>query len=537
MQKHSMDFLSITSGKLVRELTSTDDIDKSVLYTIISLTVIIAILLLFFTWIGSTLSLNTSNCRKYKKQFDSLKQSYSYASIYKDCDNNPGLNNTLYCNNESATLRNFYIKTAYNCCNSDGYKNNWVHLCALQNALKLGARCLDFEVYSLKHQPIIASSSNANFSFKETFNYLTLEEVLDEILNTSEPNTFSDRTIETREPLLLHFRIKSEHIEMFDNMGYIINEKFYGNGENGLLTPKKGVKASENGKGVDRLPIHELSGKVIIMIDSPYKELIKNTQLHNVTNLYSGDHYKVYKRSQIDSENELLKSASKNKIHIILPDLNNKLSNYDISEPFKNGCQMMAMKFQQNDLNLRSYFDLFKNSNNRGLNSTKNASFILKHLTLRTDENIPPPHVIETTPIESPEGRNGADNINLTIKRATGSYEYPTSTPPSDKPKVMIKIDDHTTRYIMVGDETILTLSAVAGQNYKITFEVINPISEEKDTTLNVDIAQGAQVNIETLSRVGGNACSAGNPLDTYDITLRTAAHAEFSIIIKECLS
>ena len=411
MSKSDNTLTNLTTKAAISALTSTDDVDKTLLYSIISLTVIIAILLLFFTWVGSTLSLNTSNCRKYKKQFDTLNQSYSYASIYQACDSAP---NTLYCNNESATLRNFYIKTAYNCCNSDGYKNNWVHLCALQNALKLGARCLDFEVYSLKHQPIIASSSNTNFSFKETFNYLTLEEVLDEILNTGEPNTFSDRPIESREPLLLHFRIKSEHKEMFDNMGYIINEKFYGNGENGLLTPKKGVKASENGKGVDRLPIHELTGKVIIMIDSPYKELIKNTQLHNVTNLYSGDHYKVYKRSQIDSENELLKSASKNKIHIVLPDLNNKLSNYDISEPFKNGCQMMAMKFQQNDLNLRSYFDLFKNSNNRGLNSTKNASFILKHLTLRTDENIPPPPVEEETPTLSPP-----DTANFDAAAAT----------------------------------------------------------------------------------------------------------------------
>ena len=32
---------------------------------------------------------------------------------------------------------------------------------------------------------------------------------------------------------------------------------------------------------------------------------------------------KLRHHSQIDSENELLKSASKNKIHIILPDLNN----------------------------------------------------------------------------------------------------------------------------------------------------------------------------------------------------------------------
>ena len=273
---------------------------------------------------------------------------------------------------------------------------------------------------------------------------------------------------------------------MFDNMGYIINEKFYGNGENGLLTPKKGVKASENGKGVDRLPIHELTGKVIIMIDSPYKELIKNTQLHNVTNLYSGDHYKVYKRSQIDSENELLKSASKNKIHIILPDLNNKLSNYDISEPFKNGCQMMAMKFQQNDLNLRSYFDLFKNSNNRGLNSTKNASFILKHLTLRSDENIPYTSPEEDTAVLSSPGIQGMDYINLTIKRADSSYEY-TGRDTQTKPNVVITIEDHSSSHDMVGDEIVLSLSANK-EEYTITFVVEDPFNESKDSGLNVEI-------------------------------------------------
>ena len=541
MVNKSLNPMDLTKvGNLINELTSTDDLDKSVLYTVISLTIIIAILLLFFTWVGTTLSLNSSNCTKYKKQFDLLNQSYSYASIYSNCTN-PNSVNSLYCNKESATLRNFYIKTAYNCCNSDGYKNNWVHLCALQNALALGARCLDFEIYSLKHQPIIASSSNTNFSFKETFNFLTLEEVLDEIVN-GQVNTFSTMG-ETREPLLLHFRIKSEHAEMFDNMGQIINEKFYGNGSNGILTPLKGVKASESGKGIDRFPINELSGKVIIMIDSPYKEIIKNTLLHNVTNLYSGDHYKVYRRSQIDSENELLKSSTKNKIHIVLPDLNNKLSNYDISEPFKNGCQIMAMKFQQNDLNLRSYLDLFKNSNNRGLNSTKNASFILKHKTLRTDEHIPSPTLPDNVPVTTTPDRPAASNISLTIKVA-GGFVYPnddgTLGSGSIVPVVDISATHHSEIYSVkaITDETsIIQLSTSAGNKiFELKFVVKNPNDGERFNTLGVEITSD-RTNIKSISQIT-NGCSGSRvlpPEDKYMIELDSINNAQFSINIKEC--
>ena len=60
-------------------------------------------------------------------------------------------------------VKNFFIKTAYNCCNAGGYKNNWVNICAMTYALKLGARCLDFEIYSIENMPVVASSINTNF--------------------------------------------------------------------------------------------------------------------------------------------------------------------------------------------------------------------------------------------------------------------------------------------------------------------------------------------------------------------------------------
>ena len=535
---NTTDITNLNLNSFIRGV-SDGGADKSILYTIISLTVIIAILLLFFTWVGTTLSLNTSNCKKYKKQFDSLSQSYEYKSIWKECSSD--VKNSLYCNNNSSTLRNFYIKTAYNCCNSDGYKNNWVHLCALQNALKLGARCLDFEVYSLKHQPIIASSSNANFSFKETFNFLTLEEVLDEIINLSQPNTFSDKESQQREPLLLHFRIKSQHKEMFNKMGQIINEKL---GWGGLLSPIKGTSGSNSEKSIHRLPIHELTGKVIIMIDYPYLEFVKNSDLHNVTNLYSGDDYKVYRRSQIDGENELLKSASKNKIHIVLPDLNNKLSNYDISEPFKNGCQLMAMKFQQNDLNLRSYLDIFKNSSNRGLNSIENASFILKHSTLRSDDYPADP----ITPEDNPALGLGdiADlkkDIELRVIVSPKSYYYPIPAISGGikYPTVRITIEDYIGKHDLEthpGSELAIPLSSAGSSEFKITF--ILPDIPENGKHLKVNLIGESHQNINDAQKESEDCKNKpGTPKGTvYNIkTTGGATHAAIMISIIECES
>ena len=44
------------------------------------------------------------------------------------------------------TLKDYYIKTAYNCCSGGSYKHDFVNLCNLKNVLKQGVRALDFEV-------------------------------------------------------------------------------------------------------------------------------------------------------------------------------------------------------------------------------------------------------------------------------------------------------------------------------------------------------------------------------------------------------
>jgi hypothetical protein len=66
----------------------------------------------------------------------------------------------------------YYIKTAYNACSGGAYRNSYVDISHLKTVIKQGVRCLDFEIYSIDNQPVVATSTSNDFFVKETFNYV-----------------------------------------------------------------------------------------------------------------------------------------------------------------------------------------------------------------------------------------------------------------------------------------------------------------------------------------------------------------------------
>ena len=81
-------------------------------------------------------------------------------------------------------LLNYNIKTAYNCCAVNTFKNSWVSECALIHCIKVGARCLDFEIYSMNDSPVIGFSSRENnLNIKESFNKIDLHKAMNIINN------------------------------------------------------------------------------------------------------------------------------------------------------------------------------------------------------------------------------------------------------------------------------------------------------------------------------------------------------------------
>ena len=64
------------------------------------------------------------------------------------------------------TFKDYYIKTAYNCCSGGNYRNDYVDTCILKALLKQGVRGLDFEIFSIEDKPVVATSTSDSYYIK-----------------------------------------------------------------------------------------------------------------------------------------------------------------------------------------------------------------------------------------------------------------------------------------------------------------------------------------------------------------------------------
>ena len=146
----------------------TDLTTSNKLTGVMSKFIIGLIIVMSLFWFINKTTLKDRNCK-------------SITSLYADNSNKlHSINSTSV---KQYALRDYYIKTAYNCCATGQFKNDYVDSCALKNAIKQGARCLDFEIYSINNNPVVATSTSDNYYVKETFNYVNFSDVMDTIAN------------------------------------------------------------------------------------------------------------------------------------------------------------------------------------------------------------------------------------------------------------------------------------------------------------------------------------------------------------------
>jgi hypothetical protein len=118
----------------------------------------------------------------------------------------------------SGNLCQYYIMTAYNACSGGQYENDVVDICNLKAVLKNGVRCLDFEIYSIDNQPVVATSTLKSYYNKETFNYIDFSQVM----NIIQSYAFASGTAPNyTDPIFLHLRIKSDNQLMYTNFASI----------------------------------------------------------------------------------------------------------------------------------------------------------------------------------------------------------------------------------------------------------------------------------------------------------------------------
>ena len=271
-------------------------------------------------------------------------------------------------------LRDFYIKTSYNCSAVGEFKKDFVDICAIKNGIKQGCRCLDFEIYSINDKPVIATSSaNTNY-VKESKNFIpfvnAMRVVASEAFNSPSPSPF--------DPMLLHFRIKSENIKIYNTMANVIKDVF----TDKYLLPAKYGKEYKN-KNLGDVPIKELREKIIICLDKT-NSIFENTTLYNLVNISSNSMFMRLHRindvTYVQDFNELV-NYNKTAISMVLPDLSATSDNLKPTVPLKYGCQLVAMNLQNNDDNMQYYNKFF---NDYG------TSLVLKEKKLRKIEKVVP---------------------------------------------------------------------------------------------------------------------------------------------------
>ena len=268
-------------------------------------------------------------------------------------------------------LRDYYIKSAYNAFNPDKFKNSNVSMDALLYVIARGCRFIDFEVFSVENQPVIASSSVNSFNYKETFNHIPVSDAF-EVLGSY---VFSgSKCPNPGDPFIIHMRMMSRNVTMYDNLAKIISQSK--TVARNLLGPKYGREYQSKDLGNEDLL--GFKGKIILMVDGT-NQVYRNTKLFELINMSSNSLF-LSKYTYFGVKNvadpQAFKDANKKNMCLVIPDKGGRPINDGHNGPYTWGCQIAAMCFQEEarDEKLKAYEDKF---------SSVGYAFILKPEDLR----------------------------------------------------------------------------------------------------------------------------------------------------------
>lgn len=239
----------------------------------------------------------------------------------------------------SGNLFDYYIKTAYNACSGGSYKNDFVDICNLKAVIKQGVRCLDFEIYSVNDQPVVATSTTDNYHVKETFNSVNFGTVMETIRNYA----FSGGTCPNpTDPVLIHLRFKSNNQNMYSKIAEIFKSN-----TDIMLGPSYSYESE--GKNLGNTPLLSLQNKVILIVDRTNTAFLENKDLIEYVNLTSNSifmrEYDFYNIKNNPDINELT-DFNRRGMTIVVPDNGYSPANPNGMICRASGCQMVAIRYQ-----------------------------------------------------------------------------------------------------------------------------------------------------------------------------------------------
>lgn len=374
---------------------------SGVLVTYSTLIISVLILIALIMWGTNKLSLDKKNCKNmnalYKKTEKKLGN-YSPQGPYPDLE-------------KHRRIGDFFIKTAYNCCCAGNFKNDFVNLCALENCIKQGVRCLDFEIYSVDNEPVIAASSVNDNSVKETYNSIHFGDALNTIYNKA----FSGLAPNPEDPLILNLRIMSKNKQIYNKMAKNI-EKILGDR---ILSNCNSY--NNQGHNACDIPIGSLiGGKVLILADFSYEDtaFIKKTKLWEFINLAGNDSdspfYTIKRFTEVKHDDPTAtQDYNTENMTMCIPDLSPEAKNFSYLIAQVKGCQLIGMCFQKEDAQLQAYIDFF---------NTEQSAFVRKDIISGNMLKV-------TTCIQDPPPQKNMLKVQRFSATADAGIELPTDVP------------------------------------------------------------------------------------------------------------
>ena len=280
------------------------------------------------------------------------------------------------------SLRDYYIKSAYNACSGGDYKNSYVDTGVLKNLLKQGVRGLDFEIYSIDDQPVIATSTSNNYFVKETFNSVLFSDVINIIRDYAFANSTAPNPLD---PIILHLRIKSTNQKMYSNFAKLLESN------NNILMDKR-YSFEYYGKNFGTVKLSDMAEKIVIIVDRSNTSFMESEEFYEYVNMTSKSvfssalHY--YDIINTPDMEELI-GYNKLNMTIGMPDKGSDPENPSSITMRTYGIQMLAMRYQNVDSNLEEN-DAFFNEAGR--------AFVLKPENMRYI-----PETIKAPPAQDPK--------------------------------------------------------------------------------------------------------------------------------------
>jgi len=249
-------------------------------------------------------------------------------------------------------LRDYYIKSAYNACSGGSYRNDYVSTCVLKNILKQGVRGLDFEIFSVDNEPVVATSTTDNYCVKETYNYVPFSEVMDVVLMAFTGSYAPNPT----DPILMHLRIKSENPIIYEKMAEIFKRN-----DSRFLGPEYSYE--NGGKNMGDVALHSLLGKIVLIVDRSNTAFLECQPFYEYVNMCSNATYmRLLHYYDVKYTMDIVELIEYNKLCMTfaLPDKGSNPPNPSSVVMRECGCQMLGMKYQTVDENIEEndiFFD------------------------------------------------------------------------------------------------------------------------------------------------------------------------------------